>query len=439
MSEKNSVANNSYSICDEIAAIQTLASMGLSIHPERCVRLRNRHATCARCAKACTSGAIDIKDNAWNIDPSLCVQCGTCATVCPTCALEATKPHDADLLRAAKRSFCATKKAAVFACAEFVRENKIEPYQEKVVELECLSRLDETMIFSLAAEKISTIYALRRNCKHCARAQGCLSVQLVQETVATIARVFDIALDYQILDFLPEGLHIEEKVQVNKEASASEEANERASKEAGEDGGASEEEGEDGGASEEEGKKAHRNNEVKNSCLPCSLSSNALVDLSEDGQIKAQIKPVHVGKDSTLPHFVPARRRKLLDILSICGKPREDVLDTRLWGHVIIDFKKCKSCKMCAVFCPTGALCKYCEDKESGIEHYMSECVHCCLCQDICPASAITCSSLVPAHDLASGKTERYRMPDPEWMAGPNQILSRMRAQITGNSVEHSY
>ena len=30
-------------------------------------------------------------------------------------------------------------------------------------------------------------------------------------------------------------------------------------------------------------------------------------------------------------------------------------VDTRLWGHVVIDTDACASCQMCAVFCPTGA------------------------------------------------------------------------------------
>lgn len=38
------------------------------------------------------------------------------------------------------------------------------------------------------------------------------------------------------------------------------------------------------------------------------------------------------------------------------GDPVQSTLDTRLWGHVTIDMRKCKSCKMCAAFCPTGAL-----------------------------------------------------------------------------------
>lgn len=60
--------------------------------------------------------------------------------------------------------------------------------------------------------------------------------------------------------------------------------------------------------------------------------------------------------DGTLPHFIPDRRERLLDSLAALGEPEDVMVDTRLWGHVVIDTDACASCQMCAVFCPTGAL-----------------------------------------------------------------------------------
>ena len=150
-------------------------------------------------------------------------------------------------------------------------------------------------------------------------------------------------------------------------------------------------------------------------------------------------KPAHVQADGTLPHFVPLRRHALLDALADLGDPVRPSLDTRLWGHVSIDMSACRSCKMCAVFCPTGALQKYVgEDGHGGVEHYPAECVHCGLCQDICPAQAIESSTAVPTRMLM-GETERYPMPDPAWTTGPDQILRKMTPQIHSREVQHSY
>ncbi len=407
MSMKNSVATDSYSISDEIAALQTLASAGLAIHPERCVRLRNRHASCDRCAQACTSGAINISDGVWHLDPSLCVQCGTCATVCPACALEAARPHDAELLQEACSNAKNDNGRAVFACAEALREQQGHVQKSKVVETTCLSRLDETLIFSLRSQGVREVYAVHGRCDACPRAQGCKSVRLVEETVASIAQVWNIPSFYHTTSLFPEQVLGEDIRETTKERQPLQPL------------------------------QPLQQHQGLRDC--CSLSSTATLSLSEQGKVHAEIKPAHVQKDGTLPHFVPLRRRKLLDVLAQWGQPVQSVIDTRLWGHVIIDFQRCKACKMCAVFCPTGALSKYSAQEESGIEHYVAECVHCCLCQDICPAHAITCVTQVPAMQLSSGETERYVMPDPDWASGPNQILLRMKEKIGGNSVEHSY
>ena len=65
---------------------------------------------------------------------------------------------------------------------------------------------------------------------------------------------------------------------------------------------------------------------------------------------------LHVMKDGTLPHFIPDRRERLLDALAQLGEPAGGKLATRLWGAVVIDGTKCVSCRMCATFCPTGAI-----------------------------------------------------------------------------------
>ena len=103
------------------------------------------------------------------------------------------------------------------------------------------------------------------------------------------------------------------------------------------------------------------------------------VDGEQPLRARPAVRPAHVQADGTLPHFVPLRRHALLDALAdLGGKPATVELDTRLWGHITIDMGKCRSCKMCAVFCPTGALQKYVgEGGHGGVEYYPAECVHC--------------------------------------------------------------
>ena len=92
--------------------------------------------------------------------------------------------------------------------------------------------------------------------------------------------------------------------------------------------------------------------------------------------------------DGTLPHFIPDRRERLLDSLAALGEPEDVMVDTRLWGHVVIDTDACASCQMCAVFCPTGALAKFTDaDGTFGVEHRPSDCVKCRSCEAICPGT----------------------------------------------------
>lgn len=99
-----------------------------------------------------------------------------------------------------------------------------------------------------------------------------------------------------------------------------------------------------------------------------------------------------VGKDGTLPHFIPDRRERLLAALDSLGQPQDVLMDTRLWGHVIIDPEKCSSCQMCATFCPTGAIAKYAgEDGSIGVTHRPVDCVKCRCCTDICRKARSSC------------------------------------------------
>jgi Pyruvate/2-oxoacid:ferredoxin oxidoreductase delta subunit len=428
VAQKNSVRTQEFSVVERMQTSELLQSKGLSVYPQRCVHVRNKHASCHRCAEACTSGAITFVQGEKRIDPALCVGCGTCATVCPTASLEAQHPNDASLVRAAKKFARAQGGAAVVCCQEAVREGGAlvsEVGEVPAVKVICLSRLDESLLFTLAAAGVETVYGVHGTCEGCARKQGCVSMALVQETVECLARAWGSSFRYVLQDSLPEG------VKVSVDEGVAERAGEGAAERAGEGAAAAEGASAAERASAAEGASAASVGSVASEASPVDACSSVAHD---------EIHPVHVQKDGTLPHFVPTKRIKLLDALEALGRPVQEEIDTRLWGHVSIDMSKCLSCKMCAVFCPTGALCKYHDEAGiAGIEHYAAECVHCGLCQDICMAHAITCKTKVPTRQLSEHITERYPMPDPEWMAGPTQILQRMRAQIGGQSVEHSY
>ena len=66
-----------------LGLLEQLQSADITVHQGRCAVVRNRNATCMKCADVCTSGCISYDDNELVIEPERCIGCGTCARACP--------------------------------------------------------------------------------------------------------------------------------------------------------------------------------------------------------------------------------------------------------------------------------------------------------------------------------------------------------------------
>ena len=99
-----------------LALLSGIESDAIAVHEERCISVRNRNADCLRCVEACTSGALSLRGNELVVEPERCIGCGTCATACPTCAIELRNPTDEELTAQLKRSIVATKGHPVIVC-----------------------------------------------------------------------------------------------------------------------------------------------------------------------------------------------------------------------------------------------------------------------------------------------------------------------------------
>ena len=132
-----------------LGLLEKLQSADITVHQNRCAVVRNRNATCMKCAEVCTSGCISYNDNELIISPEKCIGCGTCATVCPTCALEAHRPNDAELLHRCIQAMRAADGEVVIAYEQIVNA------AEGLLDLEKSSYLPSIVPFGARGGKLA--------------------------------------------------------------------------------------------------------------------------------------------------------------------------------------------------------------------------------------------------------------------------------------------
>lgn len=133
-------------LTDMLGLISKLQSPKITVHQERCVLVRNGNADCLRCAQACTAGCIAYDGESLTVSPERCIGCGTCATVCPTCALEAHHPGDAALLAACQQAGALMEGVVPIGCGQLLDQAAGRYDEEKIVRVECLGRVDESLL-----------------------------------------------------------------------------------------------------------------------------------------------------------------------------------------------------------------------------------------------------------------------------------------------------
>ena len=442
-------------------ALQALQSDHVHVRQERCLLVRNRNAECLRCAQACTSGCISYNEQTkmLDIDQARCVGCGTCATACPTCALEARDPNDTELLARLQGAFNASaSKTIAITC-----EKAGIAQDERAVRLTCLGRIDESALLQLAAWGAREVTLTCGPCDACEHKPGRAVIEEVCESANTLLGLWGSTMHVELKEVGHAAEQNEPHAQKTDASSASAQSAsgqiDQQIRTAGKDnaverGTATQDEGRldfsdetDAGRttaqseveqvnqliqSADAGKVAEQDTTTRDGDRP-NLSAEASDDkAAATDQVDRPLKRLKVMADGTLPHFVPDRRERLLDALADLGEGPTDsqaMARTRLWGHVVIDTDKCTSCRMCATFCPTGAIVKFDTPNGTfGVDHYAADCVKCLCCQTICRAQAIVVEDAVPANVLVNAVPERHVMrPVRVPKGGVHSIMNSMR------------
>ena len=366
-----------------------LDSAKLGVHPERCLMVRHKNAGCLRCAEVCTTGAIaKTDDGRMAVDPDKCIGCGTCATACPSGCLEAKNPSDAELERALFTALAAGRGGAVLACEEalaYARERAgagangaVLADNAPVVGIVCTGRAEEGMLVEAAARGAKRIALVHHECETCEHASG----GRLDEAVCASACA--------LLEAFGSSLAIERKAA----------------------------------------------KDVAWTPAPDTVTETVFAEITADATQEAAAATAaeaasftHVQADGTLPHFVPPRRLRLFNSLKrLAGTadlPAGRTFTTRLWGQVTINTELCRSCRMCTVFCPTGAVARFdAANGAFGVEHRSALCMQCRLCETICPEQAITVSDTVSLAEFISGKKFRFEMQPVGWRPNDSDAVA---------------
>ena len=404
------------------ALLASLQSADLNVYPYRCAVVRNRHASCMRCAQACTSGAISLEEGAVCVDPELCVGCGTCATVCPTCALEARHPADAELAVRAREALRACGDMLVVVCDSMWRRNADAIDPARAVRVTCLGRVEESMLVEAAARGAKRVLLAHGPCECCPRSPGMHTYAEVVDNANLLLQTWGSAARVEVREKLPRCVRLADPAM--QAGPAFDDSRREAFSQVGHAVSAMlVPQGEDvaPAAADPAARPSDPTEPAVRQARPGQPCPTA------PGTLKSML-------DGTLPHFLPDRRERLLDALAELGEPACDVaLETRLWGRVDIDVARCKTCLMCATFCPTGAIAKV-EGSDGAVtlEHRPADCVKCRCCTDVCPTDALTLYEDVLASEVACGSvTQSFELPPiRDGRGGPHSMLGALKKII---------
>ncbi len=440
-----------------INLLSSIESDKIAVHDERCVVMRNRNVECLRCVRACTSGALALENGELKVHPEKCIGCGTCASACPTSAIEVRTPTDAELTCALKRSIVATKGHPVIACEKAVRaadkrladaaklqgwrgalglKAKDAPALDEamLVEVPCLGRVDESLIAAMAAYRALDGTLVCAHCEGCEHEPGGMQVMDVIESAEALMGAFGSKFSVEFTDEMPSRLTTTASALAARAERAAEKATVTATETAPSPNSPSP-------ADESPADPGRRAFLAGAKDASANLAVEAVADglhLAEDAPAPEPVSPRYrkVNAQGTLSRFVPTRRTLLYNYLNRLGEPAADAVKNRVIGRVLIDTDACTSCRMCAVFCPTGALDRAEDGDFWGLVHRPAACVQCRSCESLCPKGAITVDDTVPMDQFMGREAVLFSMEKPTWQANkPDSMYNKIHS-ILGEDLE---
>ena len=300
-----------------------------------------------------------------------------------------------------------------------------------LVEAPCLGRVDESLIAAMAAYRSLDGTLVCAHCEGCEHEPGGTQVMDVIESAESLMSAFGSSFSVKFTDEMPARLTTTESALAARAERAAEKGTTAQAAQEGADSPATE-------APADPGRRAFLAGGLDTSA---NLAAEAVADglgLTDDTPAPKPMSPRYrkVNAQGTLSRFVPTRRTLLYNYLNRLGEPAADAVKNRVIGRVLIDTDACSSCRMCAVFCPTGALDKAEDGDFWGLVHRPAACVQCRSCESLCPKSAITVDDTVPMDQFMGREAVLFSMEKPTWQANkPDSMYNKIHS-ILGEDLE---
>jgi formate hydrogenlyase subunit 6/NADH:ubiquinone oxidoreductase subunit I len=288
----------------------------------------------------CPSSALSLSENYPALDGARCTECGACASVCPTEAIEVTAPSDKEL--AAEISAQASQHGSVMLSCK-----KAGAMLPGTMMVECLARLDLSMLLLATARGATNICMVTGTCSDCVSGEA---LPYVCNTVAAAEG---------LTKALGAPTRISVQASTNDSAPLPDEADVDLSR---------------------------RLFFTKVGTRSAEYTAKAATVLMAGAPSRLHDRPRH----RDLSVHLPQKRIRFVESLRVLARFTCNRGATVVFSASKLDATQCSGCSMCADLCPTGAMAANEEGGVLRITCDASDCVACKLCIDVCRRHAVS-------------------------------------------------